>query len=443
MTSTHQKEQNEERFSFYLETYGCAANQADSEKMKGLLLANGGMSTSLERADLVIINSCGVKGPTEDKIIKRASDLLLAGHELVMAGCLPRISLEKIEKLCPDHAALVDTRSIHLIVDAVRRVLAGERKMRVFSDLKAVKAKSKLELPLPAGTSGIVQISEGCTGHCSYCATKFARGGQLSFPPADILAAVTLLVQQHGCKDIWLTAQDTGSYCWNGTRLPELVKRVIMANHGWKFHLRVGMMNPDQLELFVDDHANLMIKEKSLYRFVHVPVQSGSDSILEVMKRMYNVETVKRTIQRLKKKVPQLTISTDIICGFPGETEEDFIGSLELVRWLRPDIVNVTRFWPRPGTRATKLPRLPVKLVKKRTKEIVTLSREIAMERNREWIDWEGESLVTEKGKNDTSVLRNGYYKPVIIEKKLVPGQFTRVRIIGATSFYLLGEVIK
>lgn len=411
--------------------------------MKGLLLSSGGKSSSLEQADLVIINSCGVKGPTEDKILKRAETLLRAGHLLVLTGCLPRISLEQIEKICHGYGALVDTRSIHLVAEVARRVMAGERHLRVFSHQNEAITKSKLELPEPDGMTGIVQISEGCTGHCSYCATKFARGGLLSFPPDDITAAVTVLVQQHGCKDIWFTAQDTGSYCWNGLTLSELINRVMAANRNQVFRLRVGMMNPEHLNRFTSEYAGLLVNEPYLYRFVHVPVQSGSNRILEAMKRKYTVETVKSIFQVLKKRIPLLTVSTDIICGFPGEGEEDFFRSLDLIQWLQPDIVNISRYWPRPGTRAAKLPRLPVTLVKSRSKKLVTLTRRLALERNKNWIDWEGTALVTEKGREETSVLRNDYYKPIVVAEKLSLGQFIHIRVTGANSFYLLGEVLE
>jgi len=428
-------------FRFYIETYGCSANVADSEKIKYQLQADGGQISPLDGTDVVIINSCGVKGPTENKILQKAEQLLSRGFPLIIAGCLPRIAKKRILKSCSGFAALVDTRSLHLISDTVSKVLAGERGLLVFSEEQKAVIKARMEVTKPSGTSGIVQISEGCNGQCAYCATKFARGSLHSFPVNAVVEAVKQLVNEHECREIWITAQDTGSYCSEGVMLPELLNKVLESVNEANYSIRIGMMNPESLKYILDDHANLLAREQRIYSFLHLPVQSGSDEILREMRRPYDVDTVKETVTVMKKNVPWLTLATDIIAGFPGETEENFEKSLQIIDWMKPDIVNISRFWPRKGTEAAKMPQIPHAIVKARVLRLVERTRAISLERNGNWIGWEGEALVTEKGKGNSMVLRNRSYKPIIVKEPISLGETLPVKIIDTTPFYLIGEV--
>ena len=215
-------------------------------------------------------------------------------------------------------------------------------------------------------TIEIVPISQGCLSYCSFCKTKHARGNLFSYSEKDIVRHISNAVK-NGAKEIWLTSQDSSAYGLDiSTNLARLLKRIVSIPRDFK--LRVGMANPDYFKLFLDDFIEVLKNEK-IFKFVHIPVQSGNNQVLKDMKRNYTVEDYKQIIDKIKKEIPSVTISTDIICGFPTETKEQFNDTLNLVKEIKPDIINIPRFWPRPGTVAARLKQIDGGEIKRRTRE--------------------------------------------------------------------------
>jgi len=205
--------------------------------------------------------------------------------------------------------------------------------------------------PPQRNSYGIVPIATGCLGNCAYCITKIARGDLSSRHPSGIIESVRSLASS-GPIEIQLTGQDTAAYGLDiGTDLPSLV-REICAIPG-DFRLRVGMMNPRSALPIVKQISDAYAEQK-VFKFLHLPVQSASDEILAHMERGYRVADFRMFVDAVRKVVPEMTLSTDIIVGYPGEKEEDHMANLDLIREVKPDIVNVTRFSPRPGTRAAE-----------------------------------------------------------------------------------------
>jgi len=423
----------------YAENYGCAANKFDIEIMLGQLKTEGyKLSNDPAKTDIVLINTCGVKKPTEDRMIQRIRRLSKLNKPLIICGCLPRINPEAIRKAAPNFAAMLDPRSIDHIVDAVKSAQNGEKNKIFFSDIPPPKLKQPM-LRL-SKVIEIIAISEGCLGDCAYCCVRFARGKLYSFPQDEIVKKVKSAVSQ-GIREIWLTSQDSGAYGMDiNTNLAELLNEC--SKIPGKFMIRVGMMNPNHVLPILYELIE-SFKNRKVFNFLHLPVQSGDNEILKKMNRRYTVEEFKKAVEAFRKEIPDLTLSTDIICGFPGEESEAFENTLSLVKEVKPDIINISRFFPRPKTPAEKMEQLDVKLIKSRSRRLSEIARSISLERNKRWLGWEGEILIDEKGRSFSWIGRNFAYKPIVVKsKKNLIGKFLKVKVIKAFPTYLEAEII-
>lgn len=424
-------------FKIFAEAYGCSSNFADYEIALGLLKEAGfEFVKDSKKSDLNIIFTCTVKVPTAQRMIHRITELTKTKKPLIVAGCMPKTERRIIEKINPN-ASMLGPDSIEKIVDVVKTALK-KRKIIFTEDLR----KPKLCLPRVRRNPviGIIPISIGCLNNCSYCSVKFARGILFSYPIQDITKEVRQAVKA-GCKEFYLTSQDNGCYGFDiGTTLHELISEVCKMEG--KFFVRVGMMNPLHTKQFLGKLIESYKNEK-IFKFLHIPVQSGSNRILELMNRGYKVEDFLDIAEKFRKEFSKLTLATDIIVGFPSETEEDFNKTMKLIEKIKPDIINISKFGARLGTMAAKMKQLPTQIVNRRSKELFELERKIALEKNKKWIDCEGEILIDEIGRiNHTWIGRNFAYKPVVVSsKEKLLGKFVNVKIIGAKSNYLLGEI--
>jgi threonylcarbamoyladenosine tRNA methylthiotransferase CDKAL1 len=418
----------------YLETVGCSHNFADSEQMAGLLKkAQFDISDNLEDADVVILNTCTVKGPTENNFYKRLNEI--KGNSpykiIIIAGCIAQTEPKKLKKY-----ALVGTKQIHNIVEVVEEALNDNIvKMLEDGEMPPLNLPRVRKNPIVH----IVPISRGCLGACSFCKTKEARGNLESYSIEDIKKEVFCAVNE-GAKEIWLTSQDTGCYGFDKkTNLAKLLKELIQIPG--RFKIRIGMMNPDHLLKFKDEFLEVFVSTK-IFKFLHLPLQSGSNEVLTNMVRNYTVKEFKGLIKEIKQKFPRVTFATDIIVGFPGETEQQHWETLNAIREISPDVINLSKFWPRPGTKAARMKQLPTEVIKHRSKVITDICHNIFRLQHERWFGWEGEVIIDEKGKeNNQWVGRNTSYKPVIVEGDLKPGDIVKVKIIKTTTFDLRGEL--
>lgn len=419
--------------TYYYELYGCTANKADMEKIIYLLERHGFVETdSPIEADIIIINSCGVKLPTENRIVSRIRELKKINPRIIVTGCLPRINKKRMEVL---DVSLVDVYSIPRIMEAVERTIKGEV-VRFYSE----QTPEILFLPQKSISpfTGIVQISYGCLGSCNYCGTKFARGHLISLPVDTVISRIISFLRE-GKREIYLTSQDCGCYGLDiGTNLPELMRRIVDIKK--QFFVRVGMMNPNHLRFFIDEFVEL-IQEPVFYRFAHVPVQSGSDSVLKTMNRRYSSEEFIELV-RILRRVPDITISTDVIVGFPGETEEDFECTIELLKKTKPDIVNISKFFPRPGTPASRMKQVDSLVVKERSRIITHIVNEISFENLKRYVGKHMRVLGIEKDRYGNTVCHAHNFRKTIVKEQLQLGEFYNVRIIDTsrTSFFAVLE---
>jgi len=417
----------------YIETYGCTMNQADSDIMRGLIAKNFELVGNINDADVVVINSCGVVDFTERKILKRALELKKLGKIVIMAGCLPRISTKSCLEVSD---ALLSPDNLHLIDTAIKLTLKGEKPVFIEksnvdkSELWCVKERLK------TNAIAIVSISEGCVGKCAFCATRFARGRLRSFKLENIVKEVENCVRM-GFKEIQLTSQDTGAYGLDKGKymLPDLLEAISKIEGD--FRVRVGMMNPHHAVAMLDDLINAFSNEK-IYKFIHVPVQSGDNKVLRDMNRQHSVEDYVEVVKAFRKAFDDVMVSTDIIVGYPTESEESFWLTYELIKKTEPDIVNITRFSKRPFTPAYRLKEVHGWIVKERSRKLTALAREIGFKRNRRFIGKKLRVLVTKNGKDNTKLARADSYRPVVVKNGKI-GEFLTVKIIDNAFNYLVG----
>jgi threonylcarbamoyladenosine tRNA methylthiotransferase CDKAL1 len=420
----------------YVKSFGCSANLADGEVIAGCLSKAGFEVVDVPQdAEILLYNTCAVKSPTENRVI----DILRKAPKdkrLIVTGCLPLINFERLKNEV-EFDGVTGPAPGAKIVEVLRRVAAGEKVVYLGG-----VSKPSLCLPrIPVNrVVSVVPINYGCLGNCSYCCVHFARGRLRSYRVDEIVERVKQDLVS-GAKEVWLTSQDTACYGKDiGASLAGLLRRVCEVEGD--FFVRVGMMNPDHVMGMLDELVEAY-KCGRVFKFLHLPVQSGDDEVLELMNRRYTVEDFKTVVQAFRQEIPRLTLSTDVICGFPGESRAAFEQTKKLVREVQPDIVNVSKFFSRPRTPAEKMVFLPPKEVNRRSKEVAELSKKISFERNRAWINWEGTALFDERGKGESWMGRNFAYKPVVIKggESLV-GSFVQVRVVNAFSTYLEAEVL-
>jgi MiaB-like tRNA modifying enzyme len=384
-----------------------------------------------------LINTCGVKQPTEDREIFALKKISSLNKKLIIAGCLPRINFERIADATPNFSAMLDPRSIHLIVEVIGRIEEGKERLLIFSDKPAIKPSLPKCLLNPV--TGIVQIAEGCSMACTYCCTRFARGSTYCYPDHDVVNEAHRLIEK-GCKEIWITSQDNSIYNFEGVKLPDLINKVCKIEG--EFFVRVGMMNPLRIRMILGNLIESYLDGK-VYKFLHLPLQSASVRILELMKRAYSPNDVIEITDKFLASFPSLTLSTDVIVGFPTEDDEDFEDTVRFIQKIKPDIVNISKFGARPKTEASKFKQLPRDVVDKRCKVLVQIVRDVSYEKNLNWLNWAGRCLIDEKGKKDCSWIgRNFAYKPIVVKSdQNLLGRFVDVEIVEARSNYLLGKL--
>lgn len=420
--------------NIYIKSYGCSTSYAEAEMMTGLLKqANFNIVNDEKQADLIIVVTCYVKSPTEQKILFRIKQL--SKKKLIIAGCMPEGIYQKIMQVAPG-TSMVSTHHIKDIVQAVEKTLQGKR-------VEYLGKSNEVKLCLPRIRKNplidIVPISSGCNSLCTYCCVRLAKGKLFSFPKEAILKEIESSLKE-GCKEIWITAQDTASYGFDrGEKLPELLKEITKIPQ--EFFVRIGMMNirnviPITTELIES------FKSNKVYKFIHLPLQSGSDKVLKSMNRDHTASQFEKIINSFRESF-KCQVWTDVIVGYPTEKEDDFLKTISLIKKIKPDWVNVSKFGPRAGTEAAKLKPLPPKVVNERSKVASELIRKISFEKNKEWIKWKGEVLISEKGKKAGQWIgRNFAYKPVLFESKNNAfGKVLKVEIIDFTHSHLVGQI--
>ncbi|MEA3329666.1 MAG: MiaB/RimO family radical SAM methylthiotransferase [Nanoarchaeota archaeon] len=323
----------------FIKTYGCQANINDSEILAAQFKKQGYQLTNSEKtADLIFINSCSVKNKTQSKTLHYIKKYY-SSKKIIVGGCLIKTLDLKKQFL---KLIIKDTKNIQRLGNPLIR-------------------KNK--------EIAIIQISQGCLNNCTYCATKLAKGKLKSYPVSKIKKQLEKSIKDK-CKIIYLTSQDNSCYGFDlrpKTNLAKLLEELIKVQGNYK--IRVGMAHPGHLKKYFEELLEVMICEK-IQKFLHIPVQSGSNKILKEMKRGHTVKDFEKIVLEFRKNFPEITISTDIIVGYPTETEKDFQMTLKLVEKIKPEVLNISGFSSRPRTEASKLKQLASEIIKERTRKL-------------------------------------------------------------------------
>ena len=259
----------------------------------------------------------------------------------------------------------------------------------------------------------IIEISSGCLSECSFCQTKLAKGTLRSYRIGEIVRQMEDDIAAN-CKEIWLTSTDNGCYGMDlKTDLVDFLENC--SNVEGDYKIRVGMMNPMYIPRFLDRLISLYRNNDRIFKFLHMPVQSGSERILQKMKRGHTAKIFLDVVREMRKKIPEITIATDIITGFPSESERDFEETLNLIEESQPDVINSSKYSPRPGTVASKYPKVDTSIVKERSTRLHDTIKKTSMTRNLMWKGWKGEVLIDEILDNGEIQGRNYAYRPVIM----------------------------
>ena len=376
----------------YIKTYGCTLNQADGDMISAILSASGiSAAASEDDADIVVLNTCTVKEQTQTRIVQKLHDLESARVPLLVTGCMAGANQDIIRK----HAPSASIVSVHNMSRAAEAALAAVDRKPVEYTKKS--RGDRLEMFSPAG--GVVAripINDGCLSSCSFCETRYARGGLNSFSDKVIIKAVESSVRR-GAKEIDITSQDTGAYGRDrGTGIVGLMQQI--ASIEGDFRTRIGMMNPEHLKDSIEGFADALCMGK-FYRFAHIPIQSGSDKVLEAMGRSEcTVEEFEGYVSYLRKMVPGITIETDVIVGFPGESDEDFEMTLDMLKRVKPDVTNISRFTKRPHARASRMPQVATAVINERSALAAKTARTIQSEINSHFVGKRMRVLITELG---------------------------------------------
>lgn len=408
-----------------VETYGCTMNQGEGTALAEKLASLGHeVVTETAEAEMVVLNTCTVIRETENRMLRRMNELSAQRKKLVVVGCMASVQPDEIVKHAPDALIMAPRDYSHFDTLVENNFGRGSAALMV----------------LPSPVSAVLPIAQGCLGACSYCITKQARGSLSSYQPDGIISSAKTAVE-NGARELLLTAQDTACYGFDlGIDLSDLLTP-LTAFPG-DFMIRVGMMNPDNLGRIIEQFVPKWATQK-VYQFIHLPVQSGSAAVLEGMNRGYRPEHFVSLVRALREASPSMTLSTDVITGFPGETEEDHRATVNLLEQVKPDIINVTRFSPRQGTPAAKARKqVPGWVSKERSRELTKVRFGISGVKNAKFLGKRERIVVTEHGKNSTSMGRTLAYRPVIVPQNRQLGTVLEVEIIDSAPTHLFGQVL-
>lgn len=423
----------------YLQTYGCTANKNNSEIMAASIISSGLQIVSKpELADMIIINSCTVKDPTETAIRRRLQNLEKLGKPIILAGCMADVYAKENFGKQVYLLSVSQAKNIPSLIKAISEGRVDKEKQR-----KYLERKQEIILGNKISENrfiGITQISQGCLGECTYCQTKLAKGSLVSFPEEEIIKQIEKDIKQ-GSKEIWLTSQDCASYGLENKerKLPQLLEKILSIKGNFK--LRLGMMNPENVLPILDDLLVLYENEK-LFKFLHIPLQSGSDKILKDMKRKYKAEDFIKIVEKFRNKFPELVLATDIIVGYPTESEKDFYETIRIIKESKPEIFNLSKYWKRKFTYSYTLKEIKREIVKKRATEIMLLHRKIALERNKQLEGKELSVLVDKQiGKNLYQARDNSHRIIVLKSDENILGKTLNVKIEKAFVHHLLETI--
>lgn len=450
----------------FVESYGCQMNFADSEVVASIL-ANEGYNTTqvLEEADLVLVNTCSIRDKAEQTVRKRLQQYnaikrtINPNMKVGVLGCMAErlkskfLEEEKIVDMVVGPDAYKDIPNLLKDVDsgkeAINVILSREE---TYADVSPVRLMTN-------GVTAFVSITRGCDNMCTFCVVPFTRGRERSREPQSILGEIKDLWEK-GYKEVTLLGQNVDSYLWYGGGLKkdfesasEIQKATAVdfaqllemcAKAFPKMRFRFSTSNPQDMH---EEVLHVIAKYDNVCKYIHLPVQSGSTRILKEMNRQHTREEYMALVDKIYEIVPEISLSQDIIAGFPTETEEDHKDTLSLLEYVGYDFGFMFMYSERPGTLAARKMKddIPVEVKKRRLQEIIDLQIQLSHKRVSRWVGKTVEVLIEKESKKSDQEWsgRNSQNTTVIFPKEnYKPGDFVNVKIERCTATSLIGKVV-
>ena len=409
---------------YFLITFGCQMNKSDSEKIAEFFEKSGYQSASnIKEADLVVVNMCSVRQSAVDRVyglLLKFQKLKIKNLKLkiILTGCILKKDKRKFEKLFD---LILDTKDLKSWPKELKKL-----------NIKFSKTHDREVFMNKNNITAYIPIMTGCNNFCSYCVVPYARGREISRPTEEIICEAKNLIKK-GVKEIWLLGQNVNSY--TDIPFPQLLRRINKIPG--KFWIRFTSSHPKD---FSDDLIKVMKSCEKITPYLNLPVQSGDDKILKNMNRPYTIKKYKNIIKKVKKEIPNICLSTDVIVGFPGETKKQFENTIKLFKEIRYDMAYINRYSPRSGTAGAKLiDNVSAKEKKARENILNEILKKTALENNKKYLNKIIEVLITNNsfGKTETN-------KTVKIESnRTLAGKFIKVKIIKALPWGLKGKYDK
>lgn len=431
---------------YYILTMGCQLNENDSEKLIGIMEEMGySKSEDIKNADLYVINTCCVRENAEEKLFGKLGELkkIKENKNIIIAigGCMMQEEhiTEKIKKSYPFVDVVFGTHTLHKFPEDLYIAITKNKKVKDVIDIDG-EIYEGLPVKRSSNKQASVIIMYGCNNFCSYCIVPYVRGRERSRKPEDILNEIKELAKE-GYREITLLGQNVNSYKggenYNFANLLEDVDKI----EGIEV---IRFVSPHPKD-FTDDVIDVISKSKKISRLIHVPLQSGSTNVLKEMNRKYTKEQYLDLIKRIRNKIPDVVFSTDIIVGFPGETEEDFEDTIDVVKQVNFEQIFMFIYSRRVGTRADKMEnQIPEEIKHKRFDRLKQVFEESVEENNKKYVGTTQKILVEGHSKNNKDMLtgRTDTNKVVIFEgpEELI-GKIINIKIVSEHKWYLKGEV--
>jgi tRNA-2-methylthio-N6-dimethylallyladenosine synthase len=455
---------------YHIETYGCEMNKAESAAMETTLREHGWERSGEEEAELILLNTCTVRATAENRAWNRIRQLSAKKKDrafvLAVVGCMAEQHKGVIRRRAPGVDYVLGTyqkQSFGLMIDMISKGLRAE----VLEETPTYVFGARHHEP---GTfRSFVPIMHGCDNFCSYCIVPYVRGREISRNPADVLREIDQL-EDLGVREITLLGQNVNSYRWergeDALNFPGLLRMIASHLDNRRQPLAPFQIPSEQKEPPRRSHGRIgwirfltshpkdfshelvgVIADNPLFcRHIHLPFQSGSDAVLAAMNRRYTREAYLSLVEELREKIPQVTLSTDILVGFPGETEEDFEQTLDLMRRVRFSYAFMYHFNAREGTPAAGMPnRIPDKVKKDRLARVIALQKEITASLMRERVGQEDEVLIEGLSRRSSKEVLARTTRDEMVVFAASPtriGQFARVRLLSVTGNTFRGEEV-
>ncbi len=431
---------------YYIKTYGCQMNVHESEKLAGMLKSlNYEETTDMENADVIVFNTCCIRDAAEQKVlgnIGAVKKLKKQNPNLIVAvcGCMAQEDGRKelFKEKYPHVSIVFGTHNLHMFKDYL--IQYNNNKKKIYDVWESEKEINEdVDMYRTSNNNAWVNIMYGCNNFCTYCIVPYVRGRERSRAMSDIVSEVKGLINE-GYKYITLLGQNVNSYgndFKDGTNFATLLKT--LANLEGDFRIKFMTSHPKDL---TDEVISAIATEPKLSKVIHLPVQSGSNRILKLMNRNYTVEHYKGLIQKIKEQVPNYFISTDIIVGFPHETEEDFMATYNLVNEVKYGGVFGFMYSPRTGTIAEKMDeQVPQEIKNERVNKLLNLSKQIIKEQNLQLVGKTMECLVETKTEDGyLATLDNGKNVVITSNEQINVPTFKNVKINSINRNKLIAE---